>query len=238
VTRPLVALTGRRLGAGHTAWPYAHAPALPLSYLDAVRRAGGDPVVLDAAPTTADDAAALLARFDALVLTGGPDLDPDGYGETPHEATYGVDREADDFEVALFHAAVAGAVPTLAICRGAQIVNVACGGSLHQHIVEAPGVAPHGRPGEPGGQHHHDVDIEPGSLLRKVLGTDRARCSCHHHQAVDRVGNGLRVTARAPDGIVEALELDGAPLLAVQWHPEDTAGSDAVQQHLFDWVCR
>jgi putative glutamine amidotransferase len=129
-------------------------------------------------------------------------------------------------------------LPTLAICRGAQIVNVARGGSLHQHIVEAPGVAPHGRPGEAGGQHHHDVQIEAGSLLRKVLGTDRARCSCHHHQSVARLGEGLHVTAHADDGIVEALELDGAPMLAVQWHPEDTAGVDPVQQRLFDWVCQ
>src|SRR5262249_31117749 len=159
-----------------------------------------------------------------------PDVDPACYGEAPHEKTYGVDRVADDFEVTLFDTALARRLPILAICRGIQIVNVARGGSLFQDIVDSPGVGPHGPPAEAGGAPAPDVDVEAGSLLRKVLGTDRAPCSCHHHQSVARLGEGLRVTARADDGIVEALELDGAPLLAVQWHPEDTAGDDPVQQ--------
>jgi putative glutamine amidotransferase len=238
VTRPLVAVTGRRLGERRTTWPYARAAALPRAYLDAVRRAGADPVLLDAAPLTRDDARSLVARFDALVLTGGPDVDPGGYGQAAHGETYGTDREADDFEVALFRAAVDGAVPTLAICRGAQVVNVALGGSLYQHIVEEPGVAPHGRPGEADGRYVHDVPLDAGSLLQKAMGTDVARCSCHHHQAVADVGDGLRVSARDHDGIVEGLELDGAPMLAVQWHPEDTAADDPAQQRLFEWLCR
>jgi putative glutamine amidotransferase len=238
VVRRLVALTGRRLSATRTTWPYASAPALPRAYLDAVRRAGAHPVLVDPAPLTRHDADDLLGRFDALVLTGGPDLDPACYGEAADARTYGVDREADEFEVALLGAALARSLPTLAICRGAQVVNVALGGSLHQHIEDDPGVSPHGVPGEAGGQHRHDVDVEPGTLLHKVLGAERAQCSCHHHQAVARLGEGLRVTARAADGIVEALEIDGAPLLAVQWHPEDTAADDPVQQRLFDWVCR
>jgi putative glutamine amidotransferase len=237
VTRPLVAITGRRLGRHVPKWPHAHAAVSPRRYLDAVRRSGGEPVLLDPAPTTGEDADALVARFDALVLSGGPDLDPATYGEAQHAATYGVDRVADDFEFALLRAAIARRLPTLAICRGTQVVDVALGGSLHQHIVETPGVAAHGAPGEPNGELVHDVTVEPGTLLRKVLGADRVRCSCHHHQAVARVGDGLRVSARADDGIVEALELDGVPLLAVQWHPEDTAGEDPVQQRLFDWVC-
>ncbi|MDQ1521107.1 MAG: putative glutamine amidotransferase [Actinomycetota bacterium] len=234
----VVALTGRQLGSNVAKWPYAHAAVSPRAYLDAIRRSGGDPVLLDPAPITASDAAGLLGRFDALVLSGGPDVDPDGYGERPHDQTYGVDREADDFESVLLRAAIARAVPTLAICRGVQIVNVAMGGSLFQHIAEDPGVEPHGRPGEANGERVHDVELEPGSMLRKVMGADRARCSCHHHQAVARVGDGLRVNAHAEDGIVEGLELDGAPLLAVQWHPEDTSAGDPVQQRLFDWVCR
>jgi putative glutamine amidotransferase len=238
VNRPLVAVTGRRLGERRTTWPYARAAALPRAYLDAVRRAGASPVVLDAAPLSRDDADALVTRFDALVLTGGPDVDPRFYDQPAHAETYGVDREADDFEIALFLAAVDRAVPTLAICRGAQVVNIALGGSLYQHIAEEPGVGPHGRPGEPDGQYVHDVPLEPGSLLQKVMGADVVRCSCHHHQAVAEVGDGLRVSARDHDGIVEGLELDGAPMLAVQWHPEDTAGDDAAQQRLFDWLCR
>jgi putative glutamine amidotransferase len=236
VSRPLVAVTGRRLGASRTTWPYAHAAALPRAYLDAVRRSGADPVLLDAAPISHGDAGVLVARFDALVLTGGPDLDPGCYDESPHPATYGVDRAADDFEITLLRAALERELTTLAICRGAQVVNVALGGTLYQHIVEEPGVAPHGRPGETDGQHEHEVDIDPSSLLGKVMGADRTRCSCHHHQAVAALGEGLRVSARAADGIVEGLELDGAPLLAVQWHPEDTAGDDPLQQRLFDWL--
>jgi len=232
----LVAVTGRRLGARQVQWPYARASALPHSYLDAVRRAGAEPVVVDPQPWTRAEADALLARVDALVLTGGPDVAPARYGEAPHPSTYGLDDDADAGEIELALAAVERDVPTLAICRGIQVLNVALGGSLHQHIVDDPGVAPHGRPGEAGGQYEHDVTIEGGTLLAKVLGTERARCACHHHQAVARLGTGLRVTARAADGIVEGLELDGSPLLAVQWHPEDTAAADPAQQRLFDWL--
>jgi putative glutamine amidotransferase len=237
VSRPLIAVTGRRLGAHRATWPYAHATALPRAYLQAVRRSGADPVVLDAFPIDRGEAAALVSRFDALVFTGGPDVDPACYGEPQHPSTYGVEREADDFEIALLHAALARDVPTLAICRGAQVVNIALGGTLYQHIVEDPGVESHGRPGETDGQYVHDVEVDASSMLHKVMGVDRARCSCHHHQAVARLGDGLHVTARASDGIVEGLELDGAPMLAVQWHPEDTAAEDGAQQRLFDWLC-
>jgi putative glutamine amidotransferase len=235
--RPLVAVTGRRLGPNTTRWPYAAAPALPRAYFDAVRRAGAEPVLLDAAPISPAEADALLARFDALVLSGGPDLDPAAYGETAHPETYGVDSVADEFETTLARAAIHCASRTLAICRGIQVLNVALGGDLYQHIADDPGVAPHGRPGKADGRFVHDVGIDDGSLLAQVLGKEEASCSCHHHQALARLGDGLRVTARSADGIVEGVELDGAPMLAVQWHPEDTAGDDPVQQRLFDWLC-
>ena len=228
----VIALTGRRLGRTDK-FPYSKAPTLPRAYFDAIERAGGVPVLVERAPDPKD----LLARVEALVLTGGPDVDPTTYGQPAHERTYGADRVADDYESILFRTAIAQQLPTLAICRGIQIVNVALGGSLYQHIEEEPGVEPHGAPGEANGERVHDVAIESGTLLRKVLQTDRARCSCHHHQAIARLGDGLRVTARAADGIVEAVELADAPLLAVQWHPEDTAGDDPVQQRLFDWAC-
>src|SRR5690242_7015872 len=194
------------MSAKQERWPYAEAPALPRAYFDSVRRAGGEPLMLDARPFTIDDAHALLSRVDALVLTGGPDVDPAYYGQQPHPATYGVDREADDYEILLARAALERGTRTLAICRGTQVLNVALGGTLYQHIEESPGVAAHGRPGEPGGHYAHDVAIEAGSQLADVLGTQCARCSCHHHQAVDQVGTGLRVSARAGDDIVEALE--------------------------------
>jgi putative glutamine amidotransferase len=235
--RPLIAVTGRRLGPNTTRWPYANAAALPRPYFDAVRRSGGEPVLLDPAPITPDEADALLARFDALLLSGGPDLDPAGYGETARPETYGVDPVADDFETTLTLAAIQRSSRTLAICRGIQVLNVALGGNLYQHIADEPGVAPHGRPGEVEGQLLHEVRVEERTLLAQVLGKDEARCSCHHHQALSKLGDGLRVTARSADGIVEGVELDGTPLLAVQWHPEDTAGDDPVQQRLFDWLC-
>lgn len=229
----IVALTGRRLG--ETArWPYPRAAALPRAYLDAVARAGGQAVVVD----DVVDAPALVRRVDALVLTGGPDVDPACYGGEPHPAVYGADREVDEWECALARAAVAHGVPTLAICRGLQVLNVAYGGTLYPHLPEDPGVAPHGEPGVAGGARRHDVELEPGSLLATVTGGTSVRASCHHHQAVDRPGEGLAVTARAADGVVEALELDGAFVLAVQWHPEDTAGTDPAQQRLFDAIVR
>ena len=229
--RPLVAITGRRLGETDK-WPRSHATVSPRGYLDAVARTGAIPVLVD----PVGDPTGILERVDALVLTGGPDLDPATFGQAAHEKTYGVDPAVDAFEHALVHEAIARATPTLAICRGLQVLNVALGGTLHQHIPDDPGVAPHGRPGEPNGGREQPMNVEPGSRLAGVLGTTRPVGACHHHQAVDAPGDGLRVVARADDGIVEALELTGAPgwLLAVQWHPEDTAATDPVNQRLFD----
>jgi putative glutamine amidotransferase len=225
----MVAVTGRRLGRTPK-WPYAGASAIPRAYLDAVVRAGGQPVVVD----PAGDLVPLLDRIDAVVLTGGPDLDPAWYGEERHEAVYGVDRDADEAEIALVRAALDRGAPVLAICRGLQVVNVARGGTLHQHLPDVPGSGPHGQPGETGGAHEHEVDVAAGSRLATVFGTNRVVASCHHHQAVAKVGEGLRVTASAHDGVVEGLEADDGRLLAVQWHPEDTAARDASQQRLFD----
>src|SRR5204862_6126194 len=135
------------------------------------------------------------------------------------------DRRVDEFELPLTHDAIARGTPTLAICRGLQTLTVALGGTLYQHVLDEPAVAAHGRPGEPNGAREQEVTIEAGTLLAKVMGSTRVVASCHHHQAVDRVGTGLRVVAKADDGIVEALELDHTAgwLVAVQWHPEDTA---------------
>jgi putative glutamine amidotransferase len=229
----IVALTGRRLGRTDK-WPYSGAAALPYSYVDTVVRAGGQPVIVN----EARDPKELLARVDALVLTGGPDLDPQRYAETAHPSVYGVDTADDDFECALAEAATVRSVPTLAICRGIQVLNVARGGTLHQHIAEDPGVPPHGQPGVAGGARQHEVALDADSLLADVMDTTRVTASCHHHQAIARLGDGLRVVGRASDGIVEALELDGAFMLAVQWHPEDTAADDRAQQRLFDALVR
>ena len=232
VTTPLVAVIGRRMGAKVDRWPHPFATVSPRAYLDAVTRAGARGIVVD----PYGESEGLLERVDALVLTGGPDVDPGVFGQLPHPKTYGVDRDVDDFELPLVHDAIARGIPTLAICRGVQVLNVALGGSLYQHIPDDPGTEPHGRPGEPNGGRLHDVTIDAGSRLATVMDATTVTASCHHHQAIDKVGDGLHVVARAADGIVEALELDAPSqwLLAVQWHPEDTAATDPAQQHLFD----
>jgi putative glutamine amidotransferase len=226
----VVAITGRHLGRREARWPYPGATVLPRGYVDGVARAGGLPVVVD----PRQDLEPVLDRVEALVLSGGADLDPALYGEERHPSVYGVDRTVDENEIALARSAIARGVPILAICRGAQVCNVALGGTLHQDLAELPDAGAHGRPGEAGGGHEHEITVDPDSLLAEVFGATRVVGSCHHHQAVAKLGDGLRVTATAADGIAEGLELDGSWLLAVQWHPEDTAGTDPVQQRLFD----
>ena len=229
----IVAVTGRRLGRTEK-WPYSGAATLPYGYLDAVTRAGGQPVIVNDAPDVKD----LVARVDAVVLSGGPDVDPSRYGETPHPSVYGIDASADAFECELADVAVARGLPVLAICRGFQVLNVARGGTLHQHIPDDPGVPRHGEPGVAGGARLHDIALDAGSLLADVMDATRVTVSCHHHQAIAKLGDGLRVVGRANDGIVEAMELDGSFVLAVQWHPEDTAADDPAQQRLFDALVR
>ena len=229
----IVAVTGRRLGRSDK-WPYTGGAALPYAYLDAVTRAGGQPVIVNEAP----DVKELVARVDAVLLTGGPDVDPQLYAEAAHPAVYGVDRRDDDFECELADVAIARGLPVLAICRGIQVLNVARGGTLHQHIPDDPGVPRHGEPGVAGGARLHEMSLDAGSLLGDVMGASRVTVSCHHHQAIAKLGDGLRVVGRADDGIVEALELDGSFVLAVQWHPEDTAADDPAQQRLFDALVR
>ena len=232
--RPLIAVTGRPLRAGRvTGWARDGA-GIQGAYLDAVRRADALPVILDPIDLDARGAHALLSRFDGLVLTGGPDVDPATYRETAHESVYGIDSLADAFEIPLCRAAVLTDFPTLAICRGIQVLNVALGGTLHQHLPDVEGLDTHGAPGVPGGEMVHDVHVEPGALLAQVLGTERPTCSCHHHQAIAVPGRGVRVTARAADGVVEGMEVEGTSILAVQWHPEDTAATDPTNQRLFD----
>jgi len=201
-------------------------------YRQAVLHVGGEVRIVESAAVVEQ----ALAGAGGLMLTGGDDVAPARYGESQHPAVVEVEPERDEFEIALVQEARRRDLPIFAICRGVQVLNVALGGSLYQNIPDDPGTEPHGRPGEPGGGRLHDVTIEPGSRLAAVMQTTTATASCHHHQAIDKVGDGLHVVARADDGIVEALELDRPEqwLLAVQWHPEDTAADDPAQQQLFD----
>ncbi|KNE84229.1 MULTISPECIES: gamma-glutamyl-gamma-aminobutyrate hydrolase family protein [Streptomyces] len=232
--RPLIAVPAR---FSATASALRHAAEVNArALIEAVWRAGGEPATLHphAPGGTADPAevAGRLSRFDALLLPGGGDLAPHRYGAAhAHRAVYDVDDEQDAFDLELARRALASGLPLLAVCRGLQVVNTALGGTLHQDM------------GGPGREHRHvrhPVSLAPGSALARAAGADKAEASCYHHQHVDRLGEGLTVTARAADGTAEALELPHKPgwFVAVQWHPEDTAQEDPVQQRLFDELVR
>ena len=173
-------------------------------------------------PPSEDGVAETLAAVDGLVFSGGSDLDPDLYDDEPHEATAGVVPERDRAELALLEAALARDMPVLAVCRGSQVLNVARGGDLVQHLPDVVGDDKHKH--TPGTFADHDVTLEPGTRLAELLG-DRAAVKSHHHQGFGRVGRGLRVAAHAEDGTVEAVEDPSHRFaLGVLWHPE--AGGD------------
>lgn len=233
MTRPLIATSAYLLPPKRVSKWVDSAVALPTPYLEALRRGGGQEAILMPTATSPSEATDLLGHFDGLFLIGGPDVDPAIYGQEKLDSVYGVVRVRDDFELALVRAALDLSLPVLVICRGHQVLNVALGGDLDQHISDRlPG---HGRPGVEDGAELHEVIIEPESQLAGIMGVERSVCSHHHHQVIDRLADGLRVVARAPDGLVEAVEIDGHPeVISVQWHPEDTAATDSAQQQIFD----
>jgi gamma-glutamyl-gamma-aminobutyrate hydrolase PuuD len=193
------------------------AALLPHSYVTAVAAAGGAPVLLPPVPDGAD---AVMAGLDGLLISGGADVDPSLYGQLPHESTDRPRQDRDGWETDLLRLALDRAIPVLAICRGLQVLNVALGGTLHQHLPEVCGHDAH-RP-VPGTYGSTAVEVVAGTRLAAAIG-DAAQVPCHHHQAVDRVADGLVVSARAADATVEGLELDDPDrwVVAVQWHPED-----------------
>ncbi|PXY20477.1 gamma-glutamyl-gamma-aminobutyrate hydrolase [Prauserella coralliicola] len=190
------------------------AALLPRTYVDCVVKAGGVPVLL---PPVGEGHQRAVAAVDGLVLAGGADVDPGNYGATAHPAT--VSRpERDAAELAMLRAALARGIPVLAVCRGMQVLNVALGGTLTQHLPERTGTSDHQpAPGVYGGTV---VSLEPGSRIAGILG-EETKCHCYHHQAVDALAPGLRAVGWAGDGTVEAVELSGESfVIGVQWHPE------------------
>lgn len=236
--RPLVAVAAYHLADDRVSrWPQGGF-GVPAPYVERMRAAGARTAIL--APGEPGDPAEILAPFDALLLVGGGDVDPARYGAEPGDTLYGVEPDRDAFEIDLVREAVRAGLPTLCICRGMQVLNVAFGGTLHQHLPGMTGLLAHGVPLD-GTESLHDVEVEDGTLLRSATGARSLACSSHHHQGVNRVGDDLRVSGRSADGLAEALEpADGAAgwALAVQWHPEDTAGRDPAQQGLFDELVR
>jgi putative glutamine amidotransferase len=200
--------------------------AVAVEVLRSIDRAGGEPVILF--PSSADGPAGQVRRVDGVVLPGGSDISPALYGQAPHPEHAPADYEGQDaFELGIIEACLRQDVPLLAICRGMQLLNVGRGGTLVQHL-------------EPSGVQHrgevHRVSVQEGSLLHAAVGCLAVQASSYHHQAVGALGEGLRVAARAEDEVVEALELPGAEVLAVQWHPEDLAAASATDHALFRWV--
>jgi putative glutamine amidotransferase len=219
--RPLIGVTTSELRASALATTRRHGEpphpemALGMTYMRTLDAAGAIPVVLP----PLGDADAYLDRLDGICLSGGPDLDPAAYGARERHAELGpTEPSLDAFELALLDGALERGMPILAICRGAQALNVACGGTLHQHI-------PGHRQTEMATEPTQEIEIVPRSRLARVLGARTVRANSFHHQAIDRVGRGLRVVARAADGTIEGVEGPGF-VVGVQWHAE------TLPQHL------
>ncbi|MET8427634.1 gamma-glutamyl-gamma-aminobutyrate hydrolase family protein [Nocardia sp. NPDC004860] len=200
--------------------------AVAVQVLKSVVSAGGEPLILFAeSALLAPDRVRML---DGILIPGGADLRPQTYGATAHPETVPADYEGQDaFEAEILRVAIEEGVPVLAICRGFQLFNVISGGTLNQHL---------GDDDNPHRNSVHGVELIAGTVLHRVLGVDRIDVSSYHHQAVDQVADDLIVSARASDGVVEGLEHPTGEVVAVQWHPEDTAAQEPHQQALFDWL--
>jgi gamma-glutamyl-gamma-aminobutyrate hydrolase PuuD len=218
MARPIVGITTYVVDATFGAWRL-DASLVPQDYVAAVERAGGRPLLV---PPAAEGVEETLDALDGLVFSGGPDLDPALYGHDPHPETNGLEPARDRAELDLLRAAIARDLPVLAVCRGSQLLNVAFGGDLVQHLPDVLGEDTHKE--VPGVFADHEVEIDEGSRLGVLLGGSAAVKS-HHHQGFGRVGDGLDATAHAADGTVEALEEPTRRFaVGVLWHPE--AGDD------------
>lgn len=213
---PVIGLTTYRQRARSGVWDVS-ASFLPDSYLEGVIRAGGIASLLPPQRVDAGIAEAVVDRIDGLVLAGGEDVNPAVYGQEPHPATGRPVHERDDWEFALVRAALQRHLPVLAICRGPQVINVALGGTLHQHLPDIVGHSGH-RVAE-ATFASHTAHIASGTRLERLLG-ESVETRCYHHQAIDQLGAGLIPSARC-DGVIEGIESPGEDfLVGVQWHPE------------------
>jgi putative glutamine amidotransferase len=215
VSRPVIGITTYLTPARWGHWD-EEAALVPAAYVDAVERAGGRALLV---PPSDDGIEETLDAVDGLVFSGGADLDPELYEQEPHAATDGVQPERDRAELALLEAALARDMPVLAVCRGSQVLNIARGGDLVQHLPDVVGDEKHKH--TPGAFADHDVSLEDGTRLASLLG-DRAPVKSHHHQGFGRIGDGLQVAAYADDGTIEAVEAPEQRFaLGVLWHPEE-----------------
>ncbi len=227
--RPLIGITGRQgtIGAGSPqSFESVGTDVHVTAFAESVAATGGIPVQLNPVSDTAE----LARSMDGVLLSGGNDVDPRSYGSTPGPHATNVDPARDAFETRLLFAAMERRRPVLGICRGTQLVNVALGGTLVPDLPPDSGEA-HSFFGYPPEHRSHEITTEPGSLIAGLLG-ETPRVNSFHHQAVDRPGRGLHVTARAADGVAEAVEDDSGLVLGVQWHPEFFAQPDPI----FTWL--
>ena len=228
--RPIIGITGRPQyipAAGNPTRAYLTTH----TYSDSVKHGGGLPMLL--IPVEADQIDHVLDHIDGLLITGGGDVNPERYGAAAHDTVHGVDDERDEFELELVRRAYARKLPTMAICRGLQVVNVALGGTLVQDLPSHEGAHGHDVTGEGAYEPHSEALIEPGCRIAAVIGEGLHRINSIHHQAVEELGEGLVVVGSAPDGTVEAIEHEDTtwPLIAVQWHPEFLGMRDHGESH-------
>ena len=227
MTRPVIGVCAALERASWGSWEVL-ANVSPRTYSEAIVRAGGLPLLLPPDDVSAESPDELLDLLDGLLLAGGSDVDPASYGARPHERTGPTWPERDRFELGLTHRATQRDMPTLAICRGMQVLNVARGGTLEQHLPEALGHDRHRH--DPGDFSDHDVRLEPGSLAARAVGAELTAVKSHHHQGLGELGEGLVASGWAePDGLVEAIEDPGRRhVLGVLWHPEEDERSRVV----------
>jgi putative glutamine amidotransferase len=229
MARPVIGICTALERAQWSVWNQ-DAMLLARNYVDAVQQAGGLAILLAPDRQLTDNPSQALDLIDGLMLAGGADIDPAFYDQPPHSQTRGTVPERDEFEIALVLAAIGRDLPLLGICRGMQLINVALAGTLHQHLPEHLGHSEHRRVLGSFDGADHDVDLIEGSLAARAAGQSRHATKSHHHQAIDRLGEGLLVSGRCTiDELPEAIEMPGRRfVLGVQWHPEADQSSPVV----------